>query len=61
MVDLISGNPYLIFGTSEEFMPANKSVIKVPLQDEERMAILLGLFDCKDKNTLRCIAGVWIR
>ena len=25
------------------------------------MAILLGLLDCKDKNSLRCIAGVWIR
>lgn len=61
VVDLISGNPYLIFSTSEELIPANKSIMKVPLQDEERMAILLGVFECKDKNSLRCIAGTWVR
>ena len=52
VVDLISGNPYLIFSTSEDLMPANKAVVKTQLLDEERMAILMNILECKKKDAL---------
>lgn len=42
-------------------MPANKAVVKTQLLDEERMAILMNILECKKKDALRCIAGTWVR
>ncbi len=59
-IDLISGNPYLIFATSEEYMPKDKSQVKTQILDDERATLLMGLLSCVRLH-LRIVAGAWVR
>ena len=46
VVDLISGNPYLIFATTEAGMPVSKVILTTTIYDDERASLLMNMLNC---------------